>query len=60
MQLYAIHLAGGGSDLACRKCLPEAKAERGSNGDGSLISIAPMGETSEYCVYCGIDGGRDS
>lgn len=48
--LYMLHLAGGGGDIACVDCLPEAKRER----QHELVSVARINDPNEQCVYCGV------
>lgn len=47
---FALHLAGGGSDLSCQRCLPDARRERQTE----LVSVARTSVSDgECCGWCG-------
>lgn len=52
MKLFAVNLKGGGADLACRECLPEARRDR----KDVLVSVAAVSAPGEMCSWCGVEG----
>ena len=53
-RMFMLNLHGGGGDLACDRCLAEAKRERRYG----LISVAKIDAPGESCPYCGIMQGE--
>lgn len=56
VRLYAIHVRGGGTDIACAEHLREARRER--TAQGVLVSTAPIDAPGESCTYCGATQGE--
>lgn len=52
MDFYALNLAGGGADLACGKCVAEAKREHGASVVGVARTTLSAGE---HCMWCGAE-----
>lgn len=53
MRMYALHLLGGGYDIACAECLGQAQVER-SMCDG-VVSVASIDVPGEPCQWCGAE-----
>lgn len=57
LRLHALHLLGGGYDIACTECLAQAQVER-SMCDG-VVSVAVIDVPGEPCAWCGQEQGDD-
>lgn len=60
MKLNSVALIGGGADLVCDDCLPEARREHSfpsavpGGTDTEIVSVALVDVSDESCGYCGI------
>lgn len=49
VRLHVLNLVGGGGELACTDCLPDAVVEHGE----SVVSLGPVDSPGESCGWCG-------
>lgn len=56
LTIYELKLRGGGGDLACAMCLPEAKREHGESVTGIARTDISDGE---HCAWCGCASDED-